>query len=147
MKKGFTLIELLVVVLIIAVLSSMALPKYTKAVEKARATEALVQMDALTQAIDSYVLNKGFKSAQKNDLKKMLEIDLPPSENFTTDYYCYSTYCRVQFYRSSHWVIEAYLYKWDDSEEWEKYCHYSSKKGKAVCDMLYAQGFSGSGSY
>ena len=50
-KKGFTLIELLVVVLIIGILSSVALPQYTNAVEKSRATEAWTTVKAINDAL------------------------------------------------------------------------------------------------
>ena len=49
--KGFTLVELLAVVAIMATLSAIALPQYTKAVEKARATEGVVQAKAIRDGI------------------------------------------------------------------------------------------------
>lgn len=58
-EKGFTLIELLVVVLIIGILSSVALPQYTKAVEKSRISEAKILLKKLVDAEEMYVLQNG----------------------------------------------------------------------------------------
>ncbi|WP_428073477.1 type IV pilin protein [Candidatus Avelusimicrobium aviculae] len=72
-NAGFTLMELLVVVLIIGVLVGVALPQYTKAVEKSRTAEALTLLRNLLTAEKSYKLASGDYTS---DLTQ-LDLDLP----------------------------------------------------------------------
>ena len=58
-EQAFTLIELLVVVLIIGILAAVALPQYQKAVEKARATQALTMLKTVYQTAKTYKTANG----------------------------------------------------------------------------------------
>ena len=94
MKKGFTLIELLVVVLIIGILSAVALPQYTKAVEKSRLSEAQTNISSLEKAVDMYNMAGGDTS--ERDLIPLLDVDFshlpaPPQADYIL--YCSKTWC------------------------------------------------------
>ena len=84
-KGGFTLIELLVVVLIIGILSSIALPQYTKAVEKSRAAEAETYLaDWVTAQAIYKMANGGYAPNSGNKPNTALDITLPDQlKNFS----------------------------------------------------------------
>lgn len=76
-NKGFTLVELLTVVLIVAVLTGVALPKYTRSIERSRATEAMSAIKTLNDSIYAY-------AAQRNscpDSYSKLAVKIPGDSN------------------------------------------------------------------
>lgn len=97
--NGFTLIELLVVVLIIGILAAVAVPQYQKAVERARAAEALVNVRALVNALKVYELANG----KITDDLSLLDIDLTDTlsannQQLATNLFTYSIH-NIKFYR------------------------------------------------
>lgn len=87
--KGFTLIELLVVVLIIGILAAVAVPQYQKAIDKARATEAVTNLKALVQAEETYFLTNGTYT----DTIGNLDVSIPAGQTYS--FRCNTTYCQA----------------------------------------------------
>lgn len=77
-KKGFTLLELLVVVLIIAVLTAIATPRYQIAVNKSKTAEGMMALMAITSAQESYYLATGNYAT---DLK-LLDLTVPDGKYY-----------------------------------------------------------------
>jgi prepilin-type N-terminal cleavage/methylation domain-containing protein len=90
-NSGFTLIEMLVVVLIIGILSSVALPQYKKAVQKARATEAIQAGKSWGVAQRVYELEYGHYTSDLNELS----VKIPDLKHF---YMSVGSSDRVTFY-------------------------------------------------
>ena len=162
MKRGFTLIELLVVVLIIGILSSIALPQYTNAVEKARLSEALSMIGSLKTGIDAYVLANGYdehvefvgQSDVALDVDAEASLDCSAGEDrcggkyFTYDAYCSSGgSCVISAVRAT---LEEY-YNGDgakyylgarkDANGWTYNCSSNSDIGNFICKNMQAQGW------
>lgn len=67
-RRGFTLVELLVVLAIIAVLLTIATPRYIQHVERARETALRSSLRVMRDAIDKFVGDQGRYPASLEDL-------------------------------------------------------------------------------
>ncbi len=59
MKKGFTLVELLIVMVVVAVMVTLAVPKYKVAMEKGRGLEGLHNAAAISDALNAFYIQDG----------------------------------------------------------------------------------------
>ena len=122
-NAGFTLIELLVVVLIIGILAAIALPEYTKAVEKSRVSDAVTQLRNLLTAQKAYKLaNAGYAT----DLT-LLDIDMP---NIKSD--------NPKQFVTQDWVITLSIH--DLSTDTFKAFAARAKNGTAITSGEYTYG-------
>lgn len=83
-QKGFTLVELLTVVIIIGVLTSIALPQYTKSVERTRATEAMQLVKSINDAIYTYAAARSGDNACPTTFSKLM-VTLPVANDNTDE--------------------------------------------------------------
>ena len=99
--RAFTLIELLVVVLIIGILAAVALPQYQKTVEKSKAAQAWVVLNAFYQAYARYYLANG---GTATDIAE-LDVDMPWTDfSAFTGNGTYPTIARA----NEDWTVELY---------------------------------------
>ena len=77
-KNGFTLAEIIVVVIILGMLTTLALPRFTATFERVRASEGVNLLTALLGAQKAFQLENGSYATNPNDL----EVDITSAANF-----------------------------------------------------------------
>lgn len=146
MKRGFTLIELLVVVLIIGILSAIALPQYTVAVEKSRATEAILNINYMYQQMQVRALECGYAGDCLRPSQDYMELTggewHSVMEYYTPNFY-YDTDEEICAWRLTG---DYQLGIWGENfekivKEGNRVCQAYTDLGYKICKGLEAQGF------
>lgn len=97
-RSGFSLVEMLVVVAIVGIVSGIARPQLQRAVVRARAAEAIAQLDVIEVAVHNYYADNNAWPVDKNRgiVPPGLDAYLPDGfsfvrERYTIDYDNWST--------------------------------------------------------
>ncbi len=141
MKNGFTLIELLVVVLIIGVLAAIAFPQYERAIERARAAEAITNLKLIEEAQRRHFLINGDYSA---DMRRF-DVNIQTNTNGSTVSTKYFTYQPVASTGTNYLAYALRLpYNTNDRTYYlaiyptgqRLRCNYYNTKGQEMCKSL-----------
>ncbi len=81
--SGFTLIELLIVMTIIAILATLAIPRFVGAIRAAREAVLREDLSVMRNAIDSYTMDKQKAPQSLDDLVQAGYLRAIPEDPFT----------------------------------------------------------------
>lgn len=81
--KGFTLIELIVVMAIVALLVSIAAPRYFQSIDRARDNTLRTSLNVMRDAIDKFSADKGRYPDSLNELVDARYLRAVPSDPWT----------------------------------------------------------------
>ncbi len=81
--RGFTLIELIVVMAIVALLTSIAAPRYFASLQKGRETALLSSLNTMRDAIDQFAADKGRYPDSLQELAQLRYIRELPEDPLT----------------------------------------------------------------
>lgn len=96
-QQGFTLVELMIVVIIVGILAAVAIPMYTGATEKAKATECVATLGTIRSAMRNYYaehityVNANFTDGARvtnGDILEVSDVDLN-GRYFSTECYVF----------------------------------------------------------
>jgi general secretion pathway protein G len=82
-RRGFTLIELMVVMSIIALLLSIALPRYIHAVDRAREATLKQSLAVMRDAIDKFYADQGRYPNDATELERLRYLRAVPVDPMT----------------------------------------------------------------
>ena len=119
MKKSFTLIELLIVVLIVGILATVALPRYTKVIERAYLTEATIMVRAIADSMELYYIEHDTWPSQYQDAE--LLIGTPDSDRWNFD----SADLEIQGYQIAQARVKDFVYNPSPPDNNKTYLGYS----------------------